>query len=265
MQETQETQVCFLGCADPLEEEMATHSSILAWKIPRTEEPGGLQSIGLQRVRHDWAAEHKSVLKELDTTDQLHFVFFLSFRAKVGLAWISPLSPSHWRGVCWCPSSWPWPCPHRATPQGSRGESAALRPSWLSPVPPQTCSCPLIPSSRYTRLCFAGVCAFPPALSPLLPIRSPDYEGPGRGSTPSYFTGHPHASVEVGWADTALSFLAPLYLWIRVYSADIIPLSLCTYHSTHSRLNFFKVRTIPQRSPVFIKQWALLNWIIPKL
>ena len=53
MQETQETQVCFLGCADPLEEEMATHSSILAWKIPRTEEPGGLQSIGLQRVRHD--------------------------------------------------------------------------------------------------------------------------------------------------------------------------------------------------------------------
>ena len=53
MQETQETQVCFLGCADPLEEEMETHSSILAWKIPRTEEPGGLQSIGLQRVRHD--------------------------------------------------------------------------------------------------------------------------------------------------------------------------------------------------------------------
>ena len=41
------------GLEDPLEKGMATHSSILAWRIPRTEEPGGLQSIGLQRVRHD--------------------------------------------------------------------------------------------------------------------------------------------------------------------------------------------------------------------
>ena len=43
MQETQETEVRFLDQEDPLEEEMATHSNILAWKIPRTEEPGGLQ------------------------------------------------------------------------------------------------------------------------------------------------------------------------------------------------------------------------------
>ena len=42
-----------LGQEDPLEKEMATHSSILAWKIPRMEEPGGLQSIGLQRVGHN--------------------------------------------------------------------------------------------------------------------------------------------------------------------------------------------------------------------
>ena len=48
-----ETQVQFLDWEDPLEKEMATHSSILAWKIPWTEEPGGLQSMGLQRVRHD--------------------------------------------------------------------------------------------------------------------------------------------------------------------------------------------------------------------
>ena len=41
------------GWEDPLEKEMATHSSNLAWKIPRTEEPGGLQSMGSQRVRHD--------------------------------------------------------------------------------------------------------------------------------------------------------------------------------------------------------------------
>ena len=48
-----ETQVRSLGQEDPLEKEMATHSSILAWKIPWTEEPGGLQSVGSQRVRHD--------------------------------------------------------------------------------------------------------------------------------------------------------------------------------------------------------------------
>ena len=49
----QETQVRFLTWEDPLKERMATHSSILAWKIPQTEEPGGLQSIGSQSVRHD--------------------------------------------------------------------------------------------------------------------------------------------------------------------------------------------------------------------
>ena len=49
----QETQVQSLGREDPLEKEMATHSSILAWEIPWTEEPGGLQSIGSQGVGHD--------------------------------------------------------------------------------------------------------------------------------------------------------------------------------------------------------------------
>ena len=49
----QETGVQSLGQEDPLEEEMATHSSILALKIPRTEELGGLQAMGSQRVRHD--------------------------------------------------------------------------------------------------------------------------------------------------------------------------------------------------------------------
>ena len=44
-----------MGQEDPLEQEMATHSSILAWRIPWTEEAGGLQSIGLQRVRQDWS------------------------------------------------------------------------------------------------------------------------------------------------------------------------------------------------------------------
>jgi len=49
----QETQVRSLDGEDPLEEEMATHSSILAWRIPWTEKPGRLQSMGSQRVRHD--------------------------------------------------------------------------------------------------------------------------------------------------------------------------------------------------------------------
>ena len=48
-----ETQIQFLGQEDPLEKGMATHSSILVWRIPWTEEPGRLQSIGLQRVGHD--------------------------------------------------------------------------------------------------------------------------------------------------------------------------------------------------------------------
>ena len=49
----QETQIQSLGWEDPLEKGMATHSSILAWRIPWTEKPGGLQSIQSQRVEHD--------------------------------------------------------------------------------------------------------------------------------------------------------------------------------------------------------------------
>ena len=57
VQETQETRVHSLGWEDPLEKGMATHFSILAWRIPWTEEPGGLQSIGSQRAGHDMTEE----------------------------------------------------------------------------------------------------------------------------------------------------------------------------------------------------------------
>ena len=57
VQEMQEMQVWSLGREDLLEEETATCSSILAWKIPWTGEPGGLQSLGPQRIRHDWVTE----------------------------------------------------------------------------------------------------------------------------------------------------------------------------------------------------------------
>ena len=51
--DTRETRVLSLGQEDPMEEGMAVNSSIVAWRIPWTEEPGGLQSMGSQRVRHD--------------------------------------------------------------------------------------------------------------------------------------------------------------------------------------------------------------------
>ena len=56
IQETREMQVQSLGWEDPLEQEMATHFSILAWRIPWTEQPGGLQPMGSQRVRDDCVA-----------------------------------------------------------------------------------------------------------------------------------------------------------------------------------------------------------------
>ena len=59
MKETWEVWVWSLGWEDPLQD-MATHSSILAWRIPWTEEPGGLQSMGLQRVWHDWETNTSS-------------------------------------------------------------------------------------------------------------------------------------------------------------------------------------------------------------
>ena len=67
MQEMQGTHVWSLGGEDHLEEEMATHLSVFAWKIPWTEEPGRLQSMGLRRVGHDWIcvlSQYNSYAKE---------------------------------------------------------------------------------------------------------------------------------------------------------------------------------------------------------
>jgi len=62
MQERQEKQVPSLDGEDPLEKEMATCFSILAWTMSWTEEPGGLQSMGSQRVRHDLGTEHTHIV-----------------------------------------------------------------------------------------------------------------------------------------------------------------------------------------------------------
>ena len=80
-QKTQETGVQSLGQEDPLEKEMAIHSIILTWKIPKTEEPGGLQSIASQRVGHDRACMHACILgeeKTLKTHHELSFILSVS-------------------------------------------------------------------------------------------------------------------------------------------------------------------------------------------
>ena len=58
-----------MGGEDPLEEEMTTPSSILAWEIPWTEEPGGLQFMESQRLIHDWPTEHASLFSIVVVTD----------------------------------------------------------------------------------------------------------------------------------------------------------------------------------------------------
>jgi len=67
-----------LGWEDPLEKEMAIHSSTIAWKIPWTEEPGRLQSMGSQRVGHDWATSLRCMVN-LDWTKHLTIIYFTYF------------------------------------------------------------------------------------------------------------------------------------------------------------------------------------------
>ena len=83
----QETQVQSLGWEDPLEKRMATHSSILAWEIPWTEEPSGLQSMGLQRLGHNLAtklppASRSSLLNTLSLKTKKKKTFPLSILMK---------------------------------------------------------------------------------------------------------------------------------------------------------------------------------------
>ena len=77
-------QVQSLDQEDPLEKEMATHSSVFAWKIPWTEKPGGLQSMGLQRVGQDSATEHKIVISEVNTVKVLSTRSVISWHFDLG-------------------------------------------------------------------------------------------------------------------------------------------------------------------------------------
>ena len=68
----QETWVQSLGWEDPLEKEVASHSSILAWRIPQTEKPGRLQSMGLKRVEHDQMTNmHKHISRHIIYSKEL--------------------------------------------------------------------------------------------------------------------------------------------------------------------------------------------------
>ena len=69
----QDTSVRSLGCKDLLEKEMATHSSIFAWRIPWTEEPGGLQSMELQRAGYDCATNTSTSIVNLEGQEELCF------------------------------------------------------------------------------------------------------------------------------------------------------------------------------------------------
>ena len=91
MQETEEMQVQSLGWGDLLEEEMVTHSSILTWRIPWTEESGGLQYVGSQRVGHNQATEHACA-----TSSAFYFYLF------IWLCWVSAVANAVFFCSCYC-------------------------------------------------------------------------------------------------------------------------------------------------------------------
>ena len=102
-----ETGILSLGWEDPMGKGTATHSSILAWRIPSTEKPGGLQSIGLQRVGHDWVTDIFTFdfsVKEINHS----LAFSLPETQFPGAQWYSPqLAASAW-GLVFSsfPSKW---------------------------------------------------------------------------------------------------------------------------------------------------------------
>ena len=106
----QETQVWSLGQEDPLEKEMATYSSILAWEIPWTKEPGEAQPMGSQRAGHDWATKE---VHTLDSQPSVIALLVLGPAASVGLC---PKIRSDSLGLC------AWGC-RRMTRSGQERES----------------------------------------------------------------------------------------------------------------------------------------------
>ena len=142
-----ETRLWSLGREDPLEKEMATHSSILAWRIPRTEEPGGLQPTGSKRVGHDWATSlslrqsaTNGAATDFDslTTYTSEWVKPLShvriFAAPWTAAYQAPLSMGFSRQGYW--SGLPLPSPGDLPDPGVEPRSPTLQADALTSEPP---------------------------------------------------------------------------------------------------------------------------------
>ena len=104
------TRVRSLCWEDTLEKEMATHSSAPAWRIPRTEEPGGLQSMGSQGVRHNWATKHSST--HVHKNGKVTSVSVQFSRSGVSDS-VQPHGPQHARPPCSSPTPGVYPssCP----------------------------------------------------------------------------------------------------------------------------------------------------------
>ena len=145
-----ETRFQSLGGEDPLEKEMATHSNIFAWKIPWTEEPGRLQSMGSQRVGHDWAIS-------------LSLFTFFHFEGHSAAPWVSVVCMIHacqlssWEYIwvilaCWVkPPHW-----HLGGEKESSGKDAWC-PGWAEKVFPYRVSSMVPPAwFPYSSLC--GFC-----------------------------------------------------------------------------------------------------------
>ena len=101
---TRETPVGSLGWEDPPEKRIATYSSILAWRIPWTEELGGLQSTGSQRVGHDWVTNthtdtHTHTHTQCQVAENMCSLMFTNLKGKNENSWLSQHSPSFLRTV----------------------------------------------------------------------------------------------------------------------------------------------------------------------
>ena len=101
--------VQFLGQGDPLEEEMATHSSILAWEIPWAEEPGRLQFMGLQRVRLDLATKqqliHSSTVQKSGKPENNPIINWWE-KEQINKLWDSHIQPSKWMNHSYTQHRW---------------------------------------------------------------------------------------------------------------------------------------------------------------
>ena len=123
MQEIQETQVQSLGQEDPLEDEMATHSSILAWRIPWKEEPGGLQHVGLVAKSQTWLRTAPRKNNESKNTRKLAWVPYEKCQNLISL------KDSDWYGTNWVRQ----PEIYRVTPNETQQPWRTYLQPWLPP------------------------------------------------------------------------------------------------------------------------------------